>query len=435
MSSLSKFSCGCQIWSPEDGNQGLYEYSPLEEGQDIRILRLEPGDYYDPLLCTLEPLAFGSDFEEYEALSYTWGGGLKTHTLLTPSQSVLGITSNLHAALHHLRDDTNATHIWIDALCINQESVPERNQQVSKMGKVYSNAYNVTVWIGDEYEASKEAFGLIHEYEEAAEEDENAVQAYIASLRNRQEEPGRMALWQLLDRPWFKRIWIIQEVVLAEDIEVVCGESYCTWNGLVGLALALVRHGLTAYIGTNGGKWLMSIGTIRDKFYRSKEELNLGYLLGKTRHFQSTVPHDRIYGLAALLQKEDLDNLVVDYDLPVAIFYNSVAVNHIQSRRNFDLLFKGGCLSQTSSLSIATWCCDWSLEVDTGDPLPLSMLPHDAGKPFNCGGTTEFETSVDECSQVLVVAGYEFDDIASFRPTRTCSTFYQHRPQMSKMST
>lgn len=69
MNSLSKFDCGCQIWSPEDGSQRLYEYPPLEEGQETRILKLEPGKLDDPLLCSLEPLDFSSDFEEYEALS------------------------------------------------------------------------------------------------------------------------------------------------------------------------------------------------------------------------------------------------------------------------------------------------------------------------------------------------------------------------------
>jgi hypothetical protein len=102
-------------------------YSPLQKDQDIRILRLEPGDFEDPLLCSLEPLAFGSDFEEYEALSYTWGDSLKTHTLVTPSQSRLGITSNLHTALHHLRDGRKAIYLWIHTICINQESIAERS--------------------------------------------------------------------------------------------------------------------------------------------------------------------------------------------------------------------------------------------------------------------------------------------------------------------
>jgi hypothetical protein len=376
-------------------------------------LRLEPGVYDDPLLCSLEPLAFGSDFEEYEALSYTWGDGVKTYALLTLSETVLGITSVLHVALHHLRDEKEVIHIWIDALCINQESLAERSQQVSKMGEVYSNAYNVTLWIGDEYEDSKEAFSLIHGYEAATEEDEKAVQAYIVNLRNRQEEPCRIALWQLLDRSWFKRIWIIQEVVLAKDIEVVCGESYCTWNGLIGLVIGLARHGLTAYLGTSGGKWLMAIGDIRDSFSRSKEGLDLVYLLGKTSYFQSTVPHDRIYGLAALLQKEDIDILVVDYELPVAVFLQQCFSQSYTVSTELRSMVQGRI--PISCLSMATWCCDWSLDVGTGDVLPLSMLPHDAGKPFNCGGITEPDTSVDDSSQVLVVAGYKFDVIAELQ--------------------
>ncbi len=418
MSSPLSLNCGCQIWSPEDGSQERYKYSRLERSQDIRILRLEPGYFDDPLVCSLEPLTFGRHFRKYEALSYAWGDSNKTHTLLTPSQSVLGVTSNLHGALHHLRSRRRAIYIWIDALCINQESLAERSQQVSMMGKVYSAAYKVTAWIGDEYEDSEEAFGLIREYKAAAGEDEDEGQDYIESLWDRQEEPCRMALWKLLNRPWFRRIWVIQEVVLAKDVKVVCGESYCTWDGLVGFATALVEHGLMAYIGTSGSKGLLAIDTLRSDFYQSKEGLDLGYLLGKTRHFQFTDPHDKIYGLAALLQKEDLDNIVVDYELPVAIFYHRLLVNHIQSRRNFDLLFMGGYASHKSSLSMATWCCDWSLDIGGDDVLPLSQQTHDTGNPFQCGGTTEPDTSVDDSSQVLVVAGYKFDVVAGLRTNK-----------------
>ena len=168
--------------------------------------------------------------------------------------------------------------------------------------------------------------------------------------------------------------------VLAEDIELVSAISHCTWDGLVEFVFALAEHGLKQYIGISGGRWLLAIARIRADFCLSKDGLDLAYILGKTRFFQSTVPHDKVYGLAALLHKEDLDNLVVDYELLVATFYNS---------------------------------------------LVLYLLAHDAVKRFNCSGTTESATSIDESNQVLVVAGYTLHVIAELR---TNNSLLYHLP-------
>jgi hypothetical protein len=91
MTSSSYFSCACEIWSPESVGQDEYQYVPLQDGQDVSRFEARTGSSKDTLLCSLEPLAFNSDHEKYEALSYTWGDGCKTHKIVTPSQSRLGL--------------------------------------------------------------------------------------------------------------------------------------------------------------------------------------------------------------------------------------------------------------------------------------------------------------------------------------------------------
>lgn len=281
---------------------------------------------------------------------------------------------------------------------------------------MYSEASIVIAWIGGEYEDSKEAFSLMCEFLAASKKGEDALQIFFSSLElpERQEEPSRMALLRLLDRPWFKRIWIIQEIVLAKDILVSCGESYCSWDILYAFNKLLVQHSLAEYFGIASQR-LASIGTIQNAFPRFKDGLDLGYLLVQTKHFRSTIPHDRIYGLAALLSKEDLDNLVVDYEQPVATFYNKVVLNHIKLHQNFDLLFKGGYSSQKSRLNMPTWCGDWSLDTSADDILPLCLHTYDNHHPFNCNGITEPETSVGESGQVLIVADHKFDIITELQ--------------------
>ncbi|KAH6711201.1 hypothetical protein BKA61DRAFT_488615, partial [Leptodontidium sp. MPI-SDFR-AT-0119] len=56
---------------------------------------------------------------KYEALSYAWGNEDANESIIIDGKS-LAIRSNLAAALRQ--------RIWIDAICINQADVDERNQ-------------------------------------------------------------------------------------------------------------------------------------------------------------------------------------------------------------------------------------------------------------------------------------------------------------------
>jgi hypothetical protein len=74
---------------------------------------------------------------EYRALSYEWGSSTPTVTIQC-NDSNFEVTTNLAAALHRLRKLDGPKIFWIDALCINQKDLEERNQQVAQMGRIYS---------------------------------------------------------------------------------------------------------------------------------------------------------------------------------------------------------------------------------------------------------------------------------------------------------
>ena len=78
------------------------------------------------------------------------------------------ITSNLNAALRHLRDVSEELLIWVDALCIDQSSVDERNSQVLLMKSVYSKAAMVRVWLGESTPGSDEAIEILKEFSRGA---------------------------------------------------------------------------------------------------------------------------------------------------------------------------------------------------------------------------------------------------------------------------
>jgi hypothetical protein len=123
-------------------------YAPIDpENGKIRLLELAPGKFDDTIVMRLIPCnVMADDPDPYEALSYCCG------TEMTPRMAVLDgvpmlITANLDCALRHLRFTIIRRTMWVDAISINQKDTQERNHQVQIMGKIYSAAQRVIVWL------------------------------------------------------------------------------------------------------------------------------------------------------------------------------------------------------------------------------------------------------------------------------------------------
>jgi hypothetical protein len=91
------------------------------------------------------------ELQPYICLSYVWGD-VKDKTSIRINGKIAHVGKNLHSFLYHARQTLFFTHFWIDALCIDQSNTAERNQQVQQMGRVYSLAQTVLIWMGDEVE-------------------------------------------------------------------------------------------------------------------------------------------------------------------------------------------------------------------------------------------------------------------------------------------
>src|SRR4051794_38739048 len=110
----------------------------------IRVLVLSPGTPSTPITCstTTVPL-FSSPPPYYEALSYVWGSPLDPEHISFNGHEGFPVTRNLFIALKYLRFPDRERVLWVDALCINQKDVSERNEQVRLMGEVYGRASEV----------------------------------------------------------------------------------------------------------------------------------------------------------------------------------------------------------------------------------------------------------------------------------------------------
>ena len=132
-----------------------FGYTPFKNARSIRILTLHPSaDSQAPLRGDLavQSLDDSNKSEEpYEAISYVWGDSSRSASLYC-SSAALGITQSIHDALVRIRLPDAPRRLWADQVCINQNDVAERSQQVELMNLVYQNATQVLVWLDPDYE-------------------------------------------------------------------------------------------------------------------------------------------------------------------------------------------------------------------------------------------------------------------------------------------
>ncbi|KAG6356286.1 hypothetical protein INS49_015673 [Diaporthe citri] len=127
----------------------------------FRLLILEPStDRFAPVRCKLTQSFFDECGLKYTALSYVWADPPGTTPIIVNGVETQ-ITLNLEAALRHIRQPSCAAVLWVDALCINQEDLAEKNHQVEMMREIYSGAELVVAWLGSAREDSDLAMELL----------------------------------------------------------------------------------------------------------------------------------------------------------------------------------------------------------------------------------------------------------------------------------
>jgi hypothetical protein len=200
----------------EQGSSSMFPYSPLDPNHDsIRLVVLEPSESTTPdIRCRLHHVTF-REKTKYEALSYTWGDKLATEPIYIDGRLVW-VGLNLREALDFLRDKQNERVLWIDAICINQADIQEKNRQLSIMPYIYTRAQTVVVWLGchnvgdltGHYAPySTTAMGL-----SAIVEEERAFIANTwQQLFGTENVNDGKILGAMCNKPYWSRLWIIQE--------------------------------------------------------------------------------------------------------------------------------------------------------------------------------------------------------------------------------
>lgn len=205
-----------------------FTYQPLQEPMDFRLLELLPGERDETLKCSLAHSSLTSH-PYYHAVSYTWGtpGLIQEIELSGVAHS---IQANLFEFLQQLRLTYATVTLWVDALCINGNDILEKNIQVPLMGLIYSYAKSVLVWLGPQADGSEEYFDSCNQI---PPEPQSLRSRILKNTDSDAGKPNSAAIASLQCRTYWTRTWIIQEIVLASDIYVFCGDRFSHWPNFV----------------------------------------------------------------------------------------------------------------------------------------------------------------------------------------------------------
>jgi hypothetical protein len=159
----------------------------------------------------------------FVSLSYVWGDPSVKGQYMVCNGYRIPITYNLWAGLRQIWRKIPDERIWADAICINQDEIPERNQQVTMIGSIYSTAACILIWLGDATEHCEEFFDLVYEVEDEEKWPEAGKSTKVTRRKNIDFADALGFSEEVLSRPWFRRVWTLQEMRLARQALVVRG--------------------------------------------------------------------------------------------------------------------------------------------------------------------------------------------------------------------
>jgi hypothetical protein len=373
-----------------------YVYTRLRPWQ-TRVLRLHPPNLAsdgrefplsaDLLIVTVPDAAdFLIDSTgariEYTALSYSWGYPMLAETLICNGYTIPISRSNA-AALLAIRSATESTHVWIDAICVNQKDAQEKSTQVAGMLKIYEKARSVTVWLGEPDADSLLAFACIQRLSKLKEGLSGFDKTTHMPCCHDQLRSILLALSSLYDRPWLRRTWIRQEIYGAKHLTIHCGSQRVSWDDYIRTAIAMktIRamfkdEMIISEPQVKRRTRLLSEALRNGSLPPSgvKDPKNLVQALLQTRFFEATDPKDTFYAVLGMCNvaafsketsirpRDSKGAVLVDYTKSLVEVYHDATLCILHRKRStIDLQdlwhsYRTGLLHADG---LPLWAVDW----------------------------------------------------------------------------
>ncbi|KAK4542308.1 hypothetical protein LTR36_006961 [Oleoguttula mirabilis] len=383
----------------------LFTYQErLLDGQ-IRVLTVYPDEFGTPIRCELcvERL---EDGPAYDALSYAWGDPSLSQTIWIREKRC-AVTESVHEALQYLRPRDAELRIWIDAVCIRQDDILEKNVQVQKMGTIYERAVSCRVWLGAPLPGLESALHAIMQITMAQDVTKEQLLEHGDCIR------------VIMTSPWIFRLWAFQEVALSRQCTISYGHTSCDIEYLLHLPILLRRLLPTFDIESwtvidsrynQFGVWkamklLDSVEWVRRAMQTGNRQSESFISLQLNAYGRSCVDHhDHAFALRGVFER--MSGGVV---IPASVDYYDDVVDVFIQATTQALLRPGGMTALIVALSaigrqvvttkvdswraeLPSWVPDWTSAVETrefaawlyaaGGSLPLKLSP----SAFTAGG-------------------------------------------------
>ncbi|KAF3048482.1 hypothetical protein E8E11_009278 [Didymella keratinophila] len=358
----------------------------------IRIFTLFPSeDRAAPLEGALRIASLDDQTPAYEALSYVWGDADNKYHLRLGG-AFLRLSTNLFIALQQLRCANKPRDLWVDAICINQNTTKEKNHQVQRMFEVYRRAERVLMWLGDADDASE----------------------YVLSNMARLSDPRSPALSAdeqtklraFFGRPWWKRTWTLQEAFAAKpDSLVICGSEATEWDKIYGGLRNLDCHSDSTRVFFNNCGCQSS----------NKNRLPLLELFWSSMSRSAKDPRDYVYALLGPFNSGRSFALLPDYSKSAKWAYQKtmMAIMAEEGHLDFLVLKLLQCNRTTPS-----WCLDFSatshLEVTLSSFIWLESCVSASDKDLPTTSESIHPSSLfqfDEGKSSITLLGWKIDEV------------------------
>jgi Heterokaryon incompatibility protein (HET) len=405
-------------------DEGLYE--PLAStSKKIRLMTLEAGKLSDlwQISCRLTAVDLDKA-PDFFALSYVWGEPRMEYFIMLNGQK-FGVTENLFVALYHIRKVFRKIPIWIDAVCIDQRNPSEKMHQVGLMGEVYKQATRVIAWLGPKTEDSSLAIKMFQKCYSAARGLDPGDFSWVDRVPHLRYElnsvPTLTAVWRFGNlRPFWKRVWILQEFVLARDLLLMCGNSFFKPECL--LPLLRLYDGPTATWCSESNHtvfrklsdlhrtdWTTILWMFNLRYSSRFLNHNITSLVQFAIEFEASDPRDKIYALQGLAT----DGLPADYEMDVDQLYLNFAKKWLTERNDLSILISAALTSNwwDEKRHIATWIPRWGNNIAPPHFGQRTVAIDKFVKHYRAHGSTMPRFRMSEDNRVLWVTGVRLTSV------------------------
>src|ERR1700760_3685769 len=218
-----------------------YAYHPIEN-DEIRLLKIDMDPDGSLLPASLHRFSLqDKDIPPYKTLSYVWGDPTSRWAMNIDGKCLHVLDSlKPFMKLPRHRNDTKNRWWWIDSICIDETNLDERGSQVQMMGQIYRTSKETLVWLGPQSDDSDKAVEFLHslsrhrfKFAKEAPKDEKEQSKLMAELFIRDDRrDGWEALEKFFARPWWTRVWTLQEFILSKEVVFNCGSKKLSRKGL-----------------------------------------------------------------------------------------------------------------------------------------------------------------------------------------------------------